>query len=174
MALDTVGGDADRSTAWSPGGPVVGEWISVDFPQRRLASFTFTQGVSTSFATRALVSVDDVADRPARALADGEDLRLGRRTVRWFDTPHVPHGWDGGLMIERTTRTFLCGDLFTQPGSGAEPLTEPRFSGMFASGRAASRAPGREFTPTGDTRGNRATGARDRLRPCSVELFMET
>ncbi len=72
----------------------------------------------------ALVSVDDIADRPARALADGEELHLGRHTVRWFDTPHVPHGWDCGLMIERTTRTFLCGDLFTQPGNGAEALTE--------------------------------------------------
>src|SRR5690606_35755961 len=72
----------------------------------------------------AVVSVNDIADRPPRPLADGEDLPLGRHTVRWFDTPHVPHGWDCGLMIERKTRTFLCGDLFTQPGSGAEALTE--------------------------------------------------
>ena len=35
----------------------------------------------------ALVSVNDVADRPARALADGETLSLGNHTVRWFDTP---------------------------------------------------------------------------------------
>jgi flavorubredoxin len=72
----------------------------------------------------AMVSVDDVADRPARALADGESLRLGARTVRWFDTPQMPHGWDCGLMMEESTRTFLCGDLFTQGGTGAQALTE--------------------------------------------------
>lgn len=58
MALDDNGGEPDLSTAWVPNEPVVGEWISVDFPQRRLSSFTFTQD-STSWATRALVSVDD-------------------------------------------------------------------------------------------------------------------
>jgi len=72
----------------------------------------------------AMVSVNDVADRPARALADGEVLALGRHTVRWFDTPHMPHGWDCGLMMETSTRTFLCGDLFTQGGAGETALTE--------------------------------------------------
>ncbi len=72
----------------------------------------------------AMVSVTDFADRPPRALADGEDLPLGRHTVRWFDTPHVPHGWDCGLMMESSTRTFFCGDLFTQGGPGTVALTE--------------------------------------------------
>jgi glyoxylase-like metal-dependent hydrolase (beta-lactamase superfamily II) len=71
-----------------------------------------------------MVSVDDVAARPARALADGEVLRTGRHAFRWFDAPHVPHGWECGFMIETTTRTLLCGDLFTQGGDGAVPLTE--------------------------------------------------
>lgn len=72
----------------------------------------------------AMVSVSDIADRPPRALADGEDLPLGKRTVRWFDTPHMPHGWECGLMMEAATRTFLCGDLFTQGGAGEVALTE--------------------------------------------------
>ena len=72
----------------------------------------------------AMVSVNDVADRPARALADGDVLTLGSHAVRWFDTPHTPHGWDSGLMMESSTRTFFCGDLFTQGGDGATPLTE--------------------------------------------------
>lgn len=72
----------------------------------------------------AMVSANDFGDRPAKALADGELLPLGRHTLRWFDTPQVPHGWDCGLMMELETRTFLCGDLFTQPGSGEIPLTE--------------------------------------------------
>jgi len=71
-----------------------------------------------------MVSVTDIADRPPRALADGEALSLGRHTVRWLDTPHLPHGWECGYLAEETTRTLLCGDLFTQPGHTHAPLTE--------------------------------------------------
>lgn len=71
----------------------------------------------------AMVSVDDVADRPARPLADGEVLKLGRHELRWYDTPHLPHAWECGLMMETQTRTLLCGDLFTQGGTGEVPLT---------------------------------------------------
>ena len=70
-----------------------------------------------------LVSVDDQALRPARALADGEVLDLGSHKVRWFDTPHVPHGWECGFLMETTTGTLLCGDLFTQGGEGKAALT---------------------------------------------------
>jgi flavorubredoxin len=72
----------------------------------------------------AMVSIGDLADRPPRALADGEQLVLGRHTLQWFDTPHVPHGWDCGLMMDTSTGTFFCGDLFTQPGRAEEALTE--------------------------------------------------
>ncbi len=72
----------------------------------------------------AMVSIGDLADRPPRALADGEALHLGRHTVRWFDTPHLPHGWDCGFLMEERTGTLLCGDLFTQGGGGEQPLTE--------------------------------------------------
>jgi flavorubredoxin len=72
----------------------------------------------------ALVAINDFADRAPRALADGEELPLGSRTMRWFDTPHVPHAWECGLMLETTTRTFFCGDLFTQGGRGDTAVTE--------------------------------------------------
>ena len=72
----------------------------------------------------AMVSMNDLADRAPHELADGATLRLGRHELQWFDTPHVPHGWECGLAMERTTRTFLCGDLLTQPGEGAEALIE--------------------------------------------------
>lgn len=71
-----------------------------------------------------MVSVDDVALRPARALADGEELVLGRHRVRWFDTPHLPHAWECGHLFEASTRTLFCGDLFTQGGHEHEPVTE--------------------------------------------------
>lgn len=72
----------------------------------------------------AMTSVEDFAERPPRAFADGEELSLGRHTMRWFDTPHVPHAWECGLMMESNTRTFLCGDLFTQGGPGDVAVTE--------------------------------------------------
>jgi flavorubredoxin len=72
----------------------------------------------------AMVSVTDIAERPPLALADGQTLALGRHVLRWLDTPHVPHGWDCGLMHDDTTGTFFCGDLFTQPGRGEVALTE--------------------------------------------------
>ncbi len=72
----------------------------------------------------ALVSIDDLADRPPRALADGEVLSLGKHSVRWFDAPHLPHGWECGYLMEEHTRTLLCGDLFTQGGADLPALTE--------------------------------------------------
>ncbi len=73
--------------------------------------------------TACMVSLNDLADRPPRALADGETIDLGGRRVRFIDTPHVPHGWEAGVMYEETTRTLLCGDLFTHTGNVA-PLTQ--------------------------------------------------
>jgi flavorubredoxin len=72
----------------------------------------------------ALVSVDDLADRPPRGLADGEALSLGTHAVRWFDAPHLPHGWECGYLMEESTGTLLCGDLFTQAGADLPALTE--------------------------------------------------
>lgn len=72
----------------------------------------------------AMVSMSDLADRPPRALADGELVSLGERRVRWFDTPHLPHAWECGFLMEERTGTLLCGDLFTQPGTGEPALTE--------------------------------------------------
>lgn len=68
--------------------------------------------------TGCLVSLNDMADRAPRILADGEVIDLGGRRVRYIDTPHVPHGWDAGVMLEEASATLLCGDLFTQLGDG--------------------------------------------------------
>ena len=65
----------------------------------------------------------DCFDKPARVLTDGETLSLGRHRVRWFDTPHLPHAWECGYLMEERTSTLLCGDLFTQGGANLPPLT---------------------------------------------------
>jgi flavorubredoxin len=77
------------------------------------------------------VSLSDMADRPPRVLADGETLDLGGKRVRYIDTPHTPHGWDAGLLFEETTKTLLCGDLFTQTGR-SDALTESDIVGPAA------------------------------------------
>lgn len=65
-----------------------------------------------------MVSANDLADRPPRGLDDGEVIDLGGKRVRYLATPHVPHGWEAGVLFEETTSTLLCGDLFTQLGDG--------------------------------------------------------
>jgi len=72
----------------------------------------------------AMVSISDMADRPPKALGDGKTLSLGKHTMRWFDTPHLPHAWECGFMMEESTSTLMCGDLFTQGGSKCPPITE--------------------------------------------------
>jgi flavorubredoxin len=72
----------------------------------------------------AMVSVADLADRPPRALQDGEVISLGRHQLRWLDAPHVPHNWECGYMFDATTRTLLCGDLFTRGGDEMPPIID--------------------------------------------------
>jgi flavorubredoxin len=71
----------------------------------------------------ALVSIADLADREPRGLADGETVSLGRRTIRWLDAPHVPHGMECGYLYVEGDGFLLCGDLLTQPGDDVPPLT---------------------------------------------------
>ena len=65
------------------------------------------------------VSLNDLADRTPRPLQDGEALDLGGKRVRFFHTPHVPHGWEAGVFFEETDATLLCGDLLAHIGNGA-------------------------------------------------------
>jgi flavorubredoxin len=69
-------------------------------------------------AVGCMVSLDDLCARPPRRLSDGEVIDLGGKRVRHIDTPHVPHNWEARVLFEETTRTLLCGDLFTQAGDG--------------------------------------------------------
>jgi flavorubredoxin len=69
------------------------------------------------------VSLNDTADRAPRALADDEVIDLGGKRIRYLATPHVPHGWDAGLMFEESGGTLLCSDLLGSVGDGPA-LTE--------------------------------------------------
>ncbi|WP_109530217.1 MULTISPECIES: oxygen-binding di-iron domain-containing protein [Nocardia] len=76
-----------------------------------------------------MVSIDDMADRPPRRLADGEVIDLGDRRVQHFDTPHAPHNWEARVLYEQATGVLFCGDLMTQLGDGPaltdDDLVEP-------------------------------------------------
>jgi len=63
-----------------------------------------------------MLSVNDLAVRPPKPLEDEESLDLGGKRVRYLATPHVPHGWDAGVLFEETSKTLFCGDLFTRTG----------------------------------------------------------
>lgn len=64
------------------------------------------------------ITLRDQSLREPRALDDGEVIDLGGKRVRYLATPHVPHGWDAGLMFEEQTATLLCSDLLGQVGDG--------------------------------------------------------
>ena len=69
------------------------------------------------------MSLNDLCDRPPRALVDGETIELGGKRVRHIATPHVPHNWEAQVLFEETTGTLLCGDLFSQLGGADVALT---------------------------------------------------
>jgi flavorubredoxin len=70
----------------------------------------------------AMVCVNDFIGREARALADGESFSTGKLQFRHCRMPHLPHGWDSGMLFEETEKTLLCSDLFHQNGDN-EPIT---------------------------------------------------
>ena len=122
--------------------PVVREAISTIMPVENLRYISFSHveadecgalndflgaapnAVPFSCPVAAMVSIQDLADKPPRVIQDNEVVSLGKHSVQWFDTPHLPHAWECGFLMEKFARTLLCGDLFTQPGLGANALTE--------------------------------------------------
>jgi len=85
----------------------------------------------------AMIFARDVTDREVIALGHGEELDLGSHRARWFDAPHVPHGWECGFLGEISTRTLFCGDLFSQAGDKNPPLTERDILGPSEAMRAS-------------------------------------
>lgn len=65
-----------------------------------------------------VVSLDDMADRLPRRLADNEVIDLGGHRVQHLDTPHAPHNWESRVLYDQSTGVLFCGDLMTQLGDG--------------------------------------------------------
>lgn len=118
----------------------------------------------------ARVNLNDAIGREARGLTDRESSATGRYRFRYFQTPHVPHGWDAGVLFEETQGTLLCSDLFHQSGD-PEPLTTNDVVGRshqtlkeFQGGILAEYLP---YTPlTGHTLKSSPSFGRKRSRSC--------
>src|SRR6476660_8597925 len=70
-----------------------------------------------------LVTVDDFSARPAKGMTRDDVLATGRHRFRFHQSPHIPHGWDAGVLFEETGRTLFCSDLFHHFGN-TEAITE--------------------------------------------------
>ena len=79
------------------------------------------------------VSLSDMADREPRMLKNGEVVDIGGKRIRYIDTPHVPHGWDSGIIFEETTRTLFVSDLFAHGGDPA-PMTRSEIVSLAMAG----------------------------------------
>jgi flavorubredoxin len=129
-------------TGWRRWFPYVSEAISKVIPLDRIRHIGYSHfegdeaGAMNQFLAAAphavpfashvsvMTSLNDLADRQGRGMADCETFSTGQKSWQWIDTPHVPHGWDCGVLFDQSTRTLLCGDLFTQPGAETTPVTE--------------------------------------------------
>ncbi|QMU29754.1 oxygen-binding di-iron domain-containing protein [Adhaeribacter radiodurans] len=95
----------------------------------------------------AIVNMSDFAIRPAFAMAGNAVLNTGKYNYRFIRTPHLPHGWDAGVMFEETNRTLLCSDLFHQNGNVADITDKDILSSHRNSMLEFEQGPLMEYTP---------------------------
>jgi flavorubredoxin len=116
-----------------------------------------------------VVSVDDVALRPARGMTPADVLSTGSYRFRFLSTPHLPHGWDAGLLFEETGRTLFCSDLFHHFGDPPPPVSHDLIGPFLAAMEQMQQGPLAGYLPyTPQTDAHRArlghaTGVRGRV-----------
>ena len=87
----------------------------------------------------AMINIQDYADRPPVALGKADVIETGQHRYRFVPTPHLPHGWDAGVLFEETSGVLLCSDLFHQVGD-VEPVTSADVLGRWDAAIAAYQA----------------------------------
>jgi flavorubredoxin len=116
------------------------------------------------------VSVNDFANRPARAMANDEVLASGKYRFRFLQTPHVPHCWEASLLFEETSEILFCSDLFFHWGD-VEPLTTSDVVGRFRTNLIADQqgpfANSYPYTPQTEATLNRLAA----LKPKTIALM---
>ena len=95
----------------------------------------------------AIVNMTDFSIRPAYAMAGNAILNTGKYNYRFIRTPHLPHGWDAGVMFEETNKTLLCSDLFHQNGN-VDDITDKDILGSHKNSMLEyEHGPLMEYTP---------------------------
>ena len=95
----------------------------------------------------AIVNMTDFAIRPAHAMASNAVLTTGKYNYRFIRTPHLPHGWDAGVLFEETNKTLLCSDLFHQNGNVADITDKDLLGSHKSSMLEYEQGPLMEYTP---------------------------
>ena len=95
----------------------------------------------------AIVNMTDYAIRPAHAMAGNAVLNTGKYNYRFIRTPHLPHGWDAGVLFEETNKTLLCSDLFHQNGNVADITDKDLLGSHKSSMLEYEQGPLMEYTP---------------------------
>ena len=95
----------------------------------------------------AMVNMGDFALRPAYAMADNDVLNTGKHNYRFIKTPHLPHGWDAGVLFEETNRTLLCSDLFHQNGNAVDLTDKDILAAHKSSLLEYEKGPLMEYSP---------------------------
>ena len=94
-----------------------------------------------------LVTVDDCSLRPALGMTPEDTLVTGKYRFRFLPTPHMPHGWDAGVLFEETGKTLFCSDLFHHFGN-PQPVTDSDLVGPSLSAmRALQQGPLADYLP---------------------------
>ena len=94
-----------------------------------------------------MVNMHDYAIRPAHPMAGGDVLKTGKYSYRFIRTPHLPHGWDAGVMFEETNKTLLCSDLFHQNGDVIDITDKDILGAHKTSMLEYEKGPLMEYTP---------------------------
>lgn len=95
----------------------------------------------------AIVNMGDFAIRPAYAMSGNAVLNTGKHSYRFIRTPHLPHGWDAGVLFEETNGTLLCSDLFHQNGNVTDITDKDILASHKNSMLEYEQGPLMEYTP---------------------------
>jgi len=99
---------------------------------------TAPQATAVCSFVGANVSVNDFANRPARAMNNDEEFSTGKYRFRFLVTPHVPHCWEASMLFEETQGTLFSSDLFFHWGN-EDPVTESDVVDKFKQGLIADQ-----------------------------------
>lgn len=94
-----------------------------------------------------IVNINDFGIRPARVLMADDLLQTGRYRFRFIPTPHVPHGWDAGVLFEESERILFCSDLFHQWGQQHPTTSDSIMERCKSALMEAEASPFANYTP---------------------------